>query len=820
MIGIRAKLIIFMGLVIIIIDAISCLFFFINSKRQQEEALQKLGVSMVTLIAQDNEVKHALSSRQPAFLDNPIKRLQAFDREQEIGYWRILNTRKVIAEKLSPWSTIHVDEIPAQNNNQNSFAPLINRITTSAGETYFNCSVPVFEIQTFSEEEFAAQMLGDDQTSTLTKQKILGFVQIGLSTRKLGEKIHKIILYSIIPMGSGIVLVGLCIILFLTKYIVSPLRNLANITLDIAKGNLDRTVDIQSRDEIGQLAVNFNEMTKELGKTYFDLKQEIVEHKRTEELLQYRVKMEELVATISTNFVTLAPDKVDTGISYTLKLIGEFTGVDRSYVFFFSEDKNKISNTHEWCAEVVKSLIESRKEIPLEHFSWAMDELKNFEIIYIPRVTDLPESARAEKEILYSQQVQSIVIVPMVYSSTLVGFLGFDSVRTEKIWTEQDVALLKMVGEIFVNALQRREAEEQIKDNVKRLTILHKIDQAIISSMDLNIILSIFLEQVTTQLSVDAANVLLLNPQTHKLECAASRGFRSHETEFSYTHFTENFASLAMVEKRIIYNSHKSSINDTLKNYGEGMEFTTYYGVPLIAKGQVKGVLEIYHRTPINSDNEWMSFLEAIGALAAIAIDNASLFDGMQRSHSELSIAYDSTIEGWSRALELRDKETKGHSQRVTVSTVKLAQIIGVKEEDLIHIRRGALLHDIGKMGIPDNILLKTGDLTEEEWQIMHKHPEYAYQLLAPIAYLRKALDIPYYHHEKWDGTGYPHKLKGEQIPLAARIFAVIDVWDALSFDRPYRKALSKDEVAKYIKAHAGTHFDPKVVEGFLKLFL
>ncbi len=820
MIGIRAKLIIFMGVVIIVIDAISCLFFFINSKRQQEEALQKLGVSMITLIAQDNEVKHALSSRQPAFLDNPIKRLQAFDREQEIGYWRILNTRKVVAEKLSPWSTIHVDEIPAQNNNQNSFAPLIHRITTSAGETYFNFSVPIFEIQTFSEEEFAAQMLGEDQTSTLTKQKILGFVQIGLSTRKLGEKIHKIILYSIIPMGSGIVLVGLCIILFLTKYIVSPLRNLANITLDIAKGNLDRTVDVQSRDEIGQLAVNFNEMTKELGKTYFDLKQEIVEHKRTEELLQYRVKMEELVATISTNFVTLAPDNVDTGISYTLKLIGEFTGVDRSYVFLFSEDKNKINNTHEWCAETVKSLIENRKEIPLEHFSWAMDELKNFEIIYIPRVTDLPESARAEKEILYSQQVQSLVIMPMVYNSTLVGFLGFDSVRTEKIWTEQDVALLKMVGEIFVNALQRREAEEQIKDNVKRLTILHKIDQAIISSMDLNIILSIFLEQVTTQLSVDAANVLLLNPQTHKLECAASRGFRSHETEFSCTHFTENFASLAMVEKRIIYNSHKSSINDALKNYGEDMEFTTYYGVPLIAKGQVKGVLEIYHRTHINSDNEWMSFLEAIGALAAIAIDNASLFDDMQRSHSELSVAYDSTIEGWSRALELRDKETKGHSQRVTTSTVKLAQIIGVKEEDLIHIRRGALLHDIGKMGIPDNILLKTGGLSEEEWQIMHKHPEYAYQLLAPIAYLRKALDIPYYHHEKWDGTGYPHKLKGEQIPLAARIFAVIDVWDALSFDRPYRKALSKDDVAKYIKAHAGTHFDPKVVEGFLKSFL
>lgn len=802
-----------MGLVIIAIDAISCLFFFINSKKQQEEALQKLGTSMVTLLAQDNEVKHALSSRQPAFLDNPIKRLYAFDREEEIGYWRISNTRTVVIEKQTSWSDIRMEEIPAQNNAQNSYAPLINRISTHAGGTYFDCSIPVFELQTFSEEEFAAQILGEDQTPSLTKQKILGFVQIGLSTRKLSEKIHKVILYSIIPMGSGIVLAGICIILFLTKYIISPLRYLANITLDIAKGNLDRTVDIHSRDEIGQLALNFNEMTKELGKSYYDLKQEIIGHKRTEELLQYRVKMEELVATISTNFITLTPDEVDTGINHTMKLIGGFTEVDRSYVFIFSEDKNTISNTHEWCTEGIESLIGKLKGIPLERFGWSMDELKNFETIYIPRVSEMPESAKTEKEILCSQQIKSIIIVPMVYSGTLVGFLGFDAVRKEKIWTEQDATLLKMVGEIFVNALKRREAEEQIKYNVKRLTILHKIDQAIISSMDLNIILSVFLEQVTTQLRVDAANVLILNPQTHKLECAASRGFHPHETKFSCAHFTESFASLAMLEKRIVYKSISA-------NQGKGMDFTVYHGVPLITKGQVKGVLEIYHRAHINSDKEWMRFLEALGALAAIAIDNTSLFDDMQRSHSELSIAYDSTIEGWSHALELRDKETKGHSQRVTNSTVQLAQILRIKEEELIHIRRGALLHDIGKMGIPDNILLKAGALTEEEWQIMRKHPEYAYQLLAPIAYLRKALDIPYYHHEKWDGTGYPHRLKGEQIPIAARIFAVIDVWDALSFDRPYRNALPTNEVVKYVKAHVGTHFDPMVVEGFLKLIL
>ncbi|MDD3699878.1 MAG: HD-GYP domain-containing protein, partial [Atribacterota bacterium] len=181
-------------------------------------------------------------------------------------------------------------------------------------------------------------------------------------------------------------------------------------------------------------------------------------------------------------------------------------------------------------------------------------------------------------------------------------------------------------------------------------------------------------------------------------------------------------------------------------------------------------------------------------------------------------LAYDTTIEGWAQALELRDRETEGHTRRVADLTVKLAQALGVKSEDLIHIRRGALLHDIGKMGIPDRILLKPGPLTPEEWEIMKKHPVYAWELLSPIKYLRPALDIPYYHHERWDGTGYPRGLKGEEIPLSARIFAVVDVWDALTSDRPYRPAWSQEKALQYIKEQSGHHFDPRVVEKFLGL--
>jgi len=228
--------------------------------------------------------------------------------------------------------------------------------------------------------------------------------------------------------------------------------------------------------------------------------------------------------------------------------------------------------------------------------------------------------------------------------------------------------------------------------------------------------------------------------------------------------------------------------------------------------------MEIFHRSPLQVDLEWLNFLDALGWQTAIAVDNALLFEGMQRSNFDMEIAYEATIEGWSKALDLRDKETEGHTQRVTDMTIKLARTMGVRDDQLVHIRRGALLHDIGKMGVPDNILLKPGPLTEAEWHIMRRHPQFAYDLLAPIAYLQPAIDIPYYHHEKWDGSGYPHGLKAEMIPLSARIFAVVDVWDAVTSDRPYRPAWSKQKARDHIRTNSGSHFDPLVVDAFFNM--
>ena len=241
-------------------------------------------------------------------------------------------------------------------------------------------------------------------------------------------------------------------------------------------------------------------------------------------------------------------------------------------------------------------------------------------------------------------------------------------------------------------------------------------------------------------------------------------------------------------------------------------------GVPLIVGKVTIGVLWMGRSGQISQDDTVV--LTAIGEMIASALRRLTLNDALQRSHHELTEAYDGTLEGWARALELRDNDTEGHTRRVADMTAQLGRTVGCNHEETIQLRRGALLHDIGKMAIPDRILNKPGPLDDEEWKIMRRHPEYAFDMLSRVAYLRPALDVPYCHHEKWDGSGYPRGLASEEIPFAARIFAVIDVWDALRSDRPYRKAWSTEKAFRHLRKEAGHHFDPRVVGVFLDSFL
>lgn len=409
------------------------------------------------------------------------------------------------------------------------------------------------------------------------------------------------------------------------------------------------------------------------------------------------------------------------------------------------------------------------------------------------------------------------VCVPLNSNENVIGALCIN-VRLPREITTDELRILNALAEIGGNTIQRMRLHEQTVRQLERLDALRAIDLAISSARDLKVTLNIVLSQVISQLEVDAASILLINPTSGRLEFVAGKGFYSSNIEASNTRIGEGHAGQVVLQRRTV---QVRNLNDESEKFmrrellaDEG--FISYFGVPLIGKGQVKGVLELFHRSELSPNQEWLSFLETLSGQTAIAIDNAILFQDLQRSNFDLAMAYDATIEGWSHALDLRDKDTEGHTLRVTEMALKLARALGVEEDQLIHIRRGGLLHDIGKMAVPDNILLKPEPLTDEEWQIMRQHPQLAYDWLVGISFLKYALEIPYYHHEKWNGTGYPHGLKGELIPLSARIFAVADVWDALTNDRPYRKAWSHSKAAEYMSEKSGIYFDPEIIDVFL----
>lgn len=365
-----------------------------------------------------------------------------------------------------------------------------------------------------------------------------------------------------------------------------------------------------------------------------------------------------------------------------------------------------------------------------------------------------------------------------------------------------------------------RSLNDELRRRVAHLQSLRRIDMAITNSVDVKVVFDIFMSQVVQDLGVDAVAILLFDPQLHALYPAMGFGFANEIRLRTRVGLGEGPAGRAGLDQRSVFIADLKGASErgaAIEAIHQA-EYAAYMAVPMVAKGQLQGVVELYAKRPMETSEEWLEFLETYADQGAIAVENSQLVRSLERSNQELQRAYDRTIEGWASALDLKDEETAGHSKRVTEMTVRLARRLGVGSEELVHVQRGALLHDIGKMGIPDSILLKRGPLSSAEFQLMQRHPELAYHLLSPIEFLRPALDIPYCHHERWDGTGYPRGLRGEQIPLAARIFAVVDVFDALTSERPYRDAWPLDRAMQLIREGSGTHFDPEVVDAFFEM--
>lgn len=363
------------------------------------------------------------------------------------------------------------------------------------------------------------------------------------------------------------------------------------------------------------------------------------------------------------------------------------------------------------------------------------------------------------------------------------------------------------------------QAQQQIERQLSRLEALHLTDATILSSMDLGLTIDVVLGEAKKELGLDATALLIFDPAQQSFSCLSRQGFKTDALEHTYLRLDEGLAGQAALTREIVHVDDLHTLKDRAPHLAQE-EFKTYFGVPLVARGELKGVLEIFFRKEFSADDDWLGFLNALAGQAAIAIENAQLFDDLNQKNVDLASAYESTLEGWVRGLEIHDMETKGHSRRVVQMAVSLARRVGIAGTDLEHMRRGALLHDIGKLGVPKAILNKNGPLTPEERAIVEKHTDYGREMLANIPYLQPAIDITYSHHEKWDGTGYPLGLKGTAIPLFARIFAIVDVYDALIFDRPYRKAWDREKVLDYLQENSGSHFDPNVVDAFFDEFV
>jgi len=559
-------------------------------------------------------------------------------------------------------------------------------------------------------------------------------------------------------LGAVLALIGALVGVLVSRNITKPLREVTDAASTLASGTDSARVKVARNDELGQLATSFNGMAEqiELGR------------------MQLEGAMERYRLMFDRNPVPMWVFARD-----TLRFLDVNAAAIEHYGY----------SREEFLAMTLKD-IRPADEIPF-------------------LVSSIAEPLDTPRQRIWKHRKKDGSLIDVEIVRTDIELQGRSASFalandiTDRLAAEQAIA----------------DAKERIQLQFGRLKALRAIDMAILGTTDLRLLLKSVLHEIMAQLRGDAAVIFLFNPHTLTVDTSASIGYRTRAAEKERVPLGDGVAGRAARERRTIavpdLAAHEMSSG--LKQVADDEGIRAVYAVPLIAKGQVIGVLDVLFRKPYKVSDDWLEFCEALAGQAAMAIESCKSFEELQRANLELSLAYDRTIEGWSRALDMRDKETEGHTQRVTEMTMRVGRLAGISDAELVHIRRGALLHDIGKMGVPDAILLKPGPLTNDEWSIMRLHPVFAVELLAAIEYLRAAMDIPYCHHEKWDGSGYPRGLKGDQIPLSARLFAVVDVWDALRSDRPYRQGWSDEKVRQHIRDASGTHFDPRAIELFFR---
>jgi PAS domain S-box-containing protein len=430
-----------------------------------------------------------------------------------------------------------------------------------------------------------------------------------------------------------------------------------------------------------------------------------------------------------------------------------------------------------------------------------------------------PELFQQDSQESTSLLIQALAFFPLIAKDTFLGTLALLS-REEFFFTPERINVFKTFANQAAAALENARLFALNEKRLRHLQALRNVDVAITSSMDLETTYSVLLEQVMLQTGSSLTELLLLDQQSMTLRRILSLGEKFNRNQQSEVPISNTLSGQVILSRRtlIIQDLPSYAASHEIGNSIFTHDFRAYVGIPLISKGKIRGIFQTFYKKPLSDNEEYISLLEAFASQAAIAADNINTYNEIQQTNTNLVLALDAVLISWASSLELRDFEPQGHPQRLADLTLQLAKLMAVPKEELIHIWRGALLHDIGKISISEDIMLKKGKLTPEEWESIYQHTIIAEKLLSPINFLNPAKEIPIYHHERWDGSGYPKGLKGEEIPLSARIFMVVEVYDTLISDRPYRSGWSKENAISFISENAGVLFDPVVVERFLAL--
>ncbi len=405
-------------------------------------------------------------------------------------------------------------------------------------------------------------------------------------------------------------------------------------------------------------------------------------------------------------------------------------------------------------------------------------------------------------------------VFPLFYEGRVIGLIGLLSRQTD-YFKPGTLAWINVLTSVLSESFFQQDNTRREQDVVER-----SICRILQASLDVQDPLPAVLALLAGPIKADAVTVLHYGASQQRFDILAAHGLHARVLAKLKLYFETGLVAKIAEERQPIWIEDmlvpKPDVRPVSQLAEEG--FRSYLALPLIGHNDFLGILEIAWKKPPDIQTWDTGFLGRMAEQISLAMERSSIVRDLRRSSEGLVSTYNAMIEGLSRALELRDIETQGHTQRVSVLMMRFDEHMRIPSSQWDAIKQGALLHDIGKLGIPDAILLKPGSLTPRERQVMQQHAIYGYNILAPITNLRQTLDIALYHHERWDGSGYPYGLAREQIPLVARLFAVVDVFDALTSDRPYRSAWSHSQAIEYLKEHAGQLFDPTVVRLFLEI--